>query len=121
MLTTKKLGNLLTSRSVYFEYDKYAIPEDYQPLVAAHAVFLVKNPSYKVTVEGHADERGSTEYNLALGQKRADAVKSALVAMGAQPSQIETISFGKEKPRNPGKDEIAYGENRRGDLRYQGE
>ena len=121
MLTMKQPGNLLTERSVYFDYDQFVIGASYQALVSAHAVFLIKNPSYTVTIEGNADERGSTEYNLALGQKRADAVKAALVALGAKSAQIETISFGKEKPRNTAHTEAAYAENRRADLRYKGE
>lgn len=118
-LTNK--ASLLSKRGIFFEYDKYNISDDYQPLVVTHAIFLTKNPNAKAQIQGHADERGSTEYNLALGQKRADAVKQALIALGAKESQLETISFGKEKPRNPGKDEVAYSENRRADIMYAGE
>ncbi|MDQ8022970.1 MAG: peptidoglycan-associated lipoprotein Pal [Moraxellaceae bacterium] len=113
-------ASLLSKRSIFFAYDKFDVSEDYQPLVVTHALFLTKNPSYKIVIQGNADERGSSEYNLALGQKRADAVKSGLVALGVSAGQIETISFGKEKPRNTGSDEVAWAENRRADIVYQG-
>ena len=113
-------ASLLSKRSIFFAYDKFDVSEDYQPLVVTHALFLTKNPSYKIVVQGNADERGSSEYNLALGQKRADAVKASLVALGVSAGQIETISFGKEKPRNTSSDEVAWAENRRADIVYQG-
>ena len=75
----------------------------------------------RVTIQGNTDERGSREYNIALGQKRADAIKRMMTLLGAQETQVETVSFGKEKPRNPGHDEAAWAENRRGDIMYAGE
>jgi peptidoglycan-associated lipoprotein len=89
--------------------------------VAAHAKYLSQNRSRRVRVEGNTDERGSREYNLALGQRRADAVKQMMQLLGASGDQIETLSFGEEKPKASGHDESAWQENRRADIRYQGE
>jgi peptidoglycan-associated lipoprotein len=111
----------LSKRSVYFEYDSYAVRDDYKPLIEAHGHYLQGARTGKVTIQGNTDERGSREYNIALGQRRADAVKKMMILFGATDSQIETVSFGKEKPRNPGHDEAAWTENRRDDLVYQGE
>jgi peptidoglycan-associated lipoprotein len=113
--------NILSKRSVYFEYDKYEIQPAYQPLVEAHAKFLGAQPQMKVLIQGNADERGSSEYNLALGQKRAEAVKKALALLGARDAQLEAVSLGKEKPRALGHDEAAWAENRRSDILYSGE
>jgi len=89
--------------------------------VEAHARYLAANRTARVTLQGHADERGSREYNIALGQKRADAVKRMMTVMGVQETIVETVSFGKEKPRNMGHDEAAWAENRRVDILYAGE
>jgi len=113
--------NILSKRNVYFEYDSFVISEQYKPIVEAHAKYLVANRSARVTLQGNTDERGSREYNIALGQKRADAVKRMLTLMGVQEIQIETISFGKEKPRREGHDEASWAENRRVDIIYAGE
>ena len=110
---------VLAKRSVYFDLDSYEVKGEYRSLVEAHAAFLRKNPGRKVVVEGNTDERGSREYNLSLGQKRAEAVKKMLVLLGVPDSQLEAVSFGEEKPKAPGKDESAYAENRRGDLSYR--
>jgi peptidoglycan-associated lipoprotein len=109
----------LAKRSVYFDLDKFDIKEEYRPVVEAHASFLKRNPGRRVVVEGNTDERGSREYNLSLGQKRAEAVKRMLVLLGVPEAQLEAVSFGEEKPKSPGKDEGAYAENRRADLSYR--
>jgi peptidoglycan-associated lipoprotein len=112
---------VLAKRSIYFEFDKYDIQEQYKPLVDAHARYLVAHPDRKMLIQGNCDERGSREYNLALGQKRADAVKRALILLGAKETQIESVSLGEEKPRALGHDEASWAENRRGDVLYTGE
>lgn len=117
----KDPNNILSKRSVYFDYDQFTVKEEFRPMVSAHAKFLSSNPSRRVAVQGNTDERGSREYNLALGQKRADAVKQMMVLSGAPAANIETVSFGEEKPRNPGRDEAAFAENRRADIVYSGE
>ncbi|HEX8010664.1 MAG TPA: peptidoglycan-associated lipoprotein Pal [Casimicrobiaceae bacterium] len=113
--------NILSKRSVYFDFDSYAVKDEYKPLIDAHAKYLQANRPARMTIQGNADERGSREYNLALGQRRADAVKRMMLLDGATDAQIETVSFGKEKPRNPGHDEAAWAENRRDDFVYAGE
>jgi peptidoglycan-associated lipoprotein len=110
----------LSKRSVYYGFDMYNIAEDYQPLIEAHAKLLRENRELRVRVEGNCDDRGSREYNLALGQRRADAVKRALTLLGVPERQIETVSFGAEKPKAPGSSEEAWAENRRSDLVYVG-
>ena len=112
---------VLAKRSVFFDYDSYVIKDEYKSLVEAHAKFLVANPKVKMLIQGNADERGSREYNLALGQKRAEAVRKALTLLGAKDAQIEAVSLGEEKPKNAGHDEAAWAENRRGDILYSGE
>jgi peptidoglycan-associated lipoprotein len=104
-------------RSVYYEFDKYDVKPDYRALVESHARWLKANPKAKLVIEGNADERGSREYNVALGQRRADSVTKMLVLLGAQPDQIEAISWGEEKPRSAGQDEGSWAENRRADFR----
>jgi peptidoglycan-associated lipoprotein len=108
----------LSRRSIYFDFDSFAIRDDARGTVEAHAKFLRANPSRKVIIQGNTDERGSREYNLALGQKRAEAVRSALNALGVADAQIEAVSLGEEKPRATGGDESAWAENRRADLVY---
>jgi peptidoglycan-associated lipoprotein len=117
----KDPNNILSKRSVYFDYDQNIVKEEFRPLVTAHGKYLSQNRSAHVTVQGNTDERGSREYNLALGQRRADAVKQMMTLSGAQGTQIETVSFGEEKPRAQGNDERAYAENRRADIVYRGE
>ena len=107
-----------TDRSVYFDYDVYSIKSEYTPVVERHGKYLASNPSLNVKIEGNADERGSAEYNLALGQKRAEAVLSALKIYGARAGQMEAVSWGKEKPKATGHDEAAWAQNRRVDLVY---
>jgi peptidoglycan-associated lipoprotein len=114
-------NNILSKRSVYFDFDSFVVRDEFKPIVEAHAKYLQRNRNAKMTVQGNTDERGSREYNIALGQKRADAVKRMLVLLGAQDAQVETVSFGKEKPKNSGHDEAAWAENRRDDILYAGE
>ena len=114
----KDPSNVLSKRSIYFELDSNIVKEEFKPLVAAHARYLQQNRGQKMTLQGNADERGSREYNLALGQRRADAVKQMMTLLGAQSEQIETVSFGEEKPRSTGHDEASWSENRRADLAY---
>ena len=108
-------------RSVFFDYDSFVIKDEYKPMVTAHSRYLSANRTQKITIEGNTDERGSREYNIALGQKRADSVRQMMVLLGVKEDQIETVSFGEEKPRNPGHDEAAFSENRRSDIRYAGD
>ena len=111
----------LSKRSIYFDYDRYDVKEEFRPLVEAHARYLRDNKQMKMLIQGNTDERGSREYNLALGQRRADAVKQMMTLLGASSGDIETVSFGEEKPRAQGNNEQAYAENRRADIVYQGE
>ncbi|MDR2625687.1 MAG: peptidoglycan-associated lipoprotein Pal [Zoogloeaceae bacterium] len=111
----------LARRSVYFALDRYNIEENYRDLVAAHARFLVENRNFKVLIQGNTDERGSREYNLSLGQKRAEAVRQMLLLLGVQEAQVEAVSLGEEKPRAEGHNETAWAENRRADILYSGE
>jgi peptidoglycan-associated lipoprotein len=111
----------LAKRSVYFDFDSFAVKDEYRPTVEAHARYLASHRDARMTVQGNADERGSREYNIALGQKRADAVKRMMQVLGVQDSQVETVSFGKEKPKAIGHDESAWAQNRRDDIVYAGE
>ncbi len=113
--------SILSKRSVYFDYDSYEVKAEYKDLVTAHAKFLTENRQYKMLVQGNTDERGSREYNLALGQKRADAIKKMLSLLGVREDQIESVSLGEEKPKNEGHNDSAWAENRRGDMLYNGE
>ncbi|MEP7329143.1 MAG: peptidoglycan-associated lipoprotein Pal [Betaproteobacteria bacterium] len=117
----KDPNNILSKRNVFFEFDSFVVTDQFKPMVEAHARYLVANRSARVTLQGHGDERGAREYNIALGQRRADAVKRMMTLLGAQELQIETVSFGEEKPRNLGHDEAAWAENRRVDIVYAGE
>ena len=114
-------NNILSKRSVFFDFDSYIIKSEAKALVEAHARFLVQNQQMKMLIQGNTDERGSREYNLALGQKRADVVKQALMLLGAKEAQIESVSLGEEKPRCDDASEACYAENRRGDMLYSGE
>lgn len=114
-------NNVLSKRSIFFEFDSFTVSDQFKPLVEAHARYLNANRSAKVTLQGHGDERGAREYNIALGQKRAEAVKRMMTLLGVQELQIETVSFGEEKPKNAGHDEAAWAENRRVDIVYAGE
>ena len=111
----------LSKRSVYFDFDSYVIKDEFQTLLATHAKFLAANPSMKMLIQGNADERGSREYNLALAQKRADAVKKALALLGIAEGQMESVSLGEEKPACTESTEECWAQNRRGDMLYSGE
>ncbi len=102
--------------SVFFDLDRFEIKAQYQPTMTAFANYLKVDPKARIVIEGHADERGTTEYNLALGQKRAEAVSKALGALGVAANRVESISFGEEKPRAQGSNEQAWSQNRRADL-----
>jgi peptidoglycan-associated lipoprotein len=114
-------NNILSRRSVYFDFDSYVVKDEYKSLVVAHAQYLRDNSNAKAMVQGNTDERGSREYNLALGQRRSDAVKYVMTLSGARESQVESVSLGEEKPRATGHDEASWAENRRADIRYQGD
>jgi peptidoglycan-associated lipoprotein len=111
----------LSKRSVYYDYDSFVIKDEFRPLIEAHGRYLRDNRNAHIVVQGNTDERGGREYNLALGNKRAESVKRALAVLGVQDQQVETVSFGKEKPRNPESNEAAWAENRRSDIVYSGE
>jgi peptidoglycan-associated lipoprotein len=103
-------------RVVYFDFDSYAVSDAYRPVIEANAKELLKDPREHMAVQGHTDDRGSSEYNLALGQRRADAVVNSLTLLGAQPGQLEAVSFGKERPAVQGDTEEAWAKNRRVEL-----
>ncbi|TFY99136.1 peptidoglycan-associated lipoprotein Pal [Ramlibacter henchirensis] len=107
------------ARLVFFDYDSYVIKPEAQPIIEAHARFLRSNGGRKVALEGHTDERGGREYNLALGQRRAEAVRRALGLLGVNDQQLEAVSFGKEKPAANGNDESAWSQNRRVEISYR--
>lgn len=117
----KDPNNILSTRSIYFDFDKDTVKSEYRALVEAHAKYLVAHPNAKLVLQGNADERGSREYNLALGQRRSVAVRKAMNVLGASDSQIETVSFGKEKPRCSEQNEACWSQNRRVDIVYDGE
>ena len=104
-------------RVVYFDYDSFVVKEDFRSLIESHAKVLAANKGKRMVVEGHTDERGGREYNLALGQKRAEAVAKSLVLLGANDAQLEAVSFGKERPVATGSDESAWAKNRRAELK----
>lgn len=104
---------------VYFEFDRSDVQAQYTDQLAAQARFLAGNPNVRVRLEGHADERGSREYNIGLGERRAQAVRRILLIQGASAGQISTVSYGEERPANPGSSEAAYAENRRVELVYR--
>ncbi|HKX40561.1 MAG TPA: peptidoglycan-associated lipoprotein Pal [Burkholderiaceae bacterium] len=108
----------LAGRSVYFAFDDFSVDSKYQPLIQAHGQYLSARPQVQIRVEGNTDERGSREYNLSLGDKRAQIVAKQLELMGAKANQIEAVSYGEERPKAEGHDEAAWAENRRADIRY---
>jgi peptidoglycan-associated lipoprotein len=111
----------LSKRSIYFDYDRYDVKEEYRPLVELHARYLRDNKQMKMLIQGNTDERGSREYNLALGQRRSEAIKRMMMLMGVREEQLEAVSLGEEKPKAEGHTEEAWAQNRRGDLLYSGE
>lgn len=114
----KDPANVLSKRSIFFDYDSFEVKDTYRPLLEAHAGYLMAKRDAKVVIQGNTDDRGSREYNLALGQKRAEAVRKALAVMGVTEGQLEAVSFGEEKPRTEGDTEAAYADNRRADIVY---
>ena len=112
-------GPVGVARIIYFDYDSYTVRADFQALIDGNARFLKANPQRRVSIEGHTDERGGREYNLALGQKRSEAVRRALGLLGVNDSQIEAVSFGKEKPSTQGSGESAWAQNRRAEITYR--
>jgi peptidoglycan-associated lipoprotein len=117
--TATAQGPVGVARIVYFDYDSFSIKPEFQSMIESHARFLKSNPNRRVSIEGSTDERGGHEYNLALGQKRAEAVRRALGLLGVTDSQVEAVSFGSEKPASTGHDESAYAQNRRAEFSYR--
>jgi len=111
----------LSKRSVFYDYDKYEIKDEFRPVLQAHGKYLAENRGKKMLIQGNCDERGSREYNIALGQRRAEGVKRMLVLMGATEGQVEPVSLGEEKPRCTEHSEGCWSQNRRSDMRYGGE
>ena len=109
----------LAQRSVFFDFDKYDIKPEYTQLVTNHAKYLESHPAHKIQIQGNTDERGTAEYNLALGQKRAEAVRKAMAALGVPDSRMEATSNGKTQPKAEGHDETAWAQNRRADIVYK--
>jgi peptidoglycan-associated lipoprotein len=112
-------NSILAKRSAFFDFDKSVVKEADKPMVQAHGQYLAEHADRKVVVEGHTDERGSSEYNLALGNRRAESVKKMLLLSGAKSAQISTTSYGEEKPRAAGHNEAAWSQNRRADIVYK--
>jgi peptidoglycan-associated lipoprotein len=117
----KDPANILSKRSIYFDFDRDEIKVEFVPLVEAHGKYLRENRGAKMLIQGNADERGSREYNLALGQRRSDAIKKRLIVLGATEVQIESVSLGEEKPQCVEHAESCWWKNRRGDMLYGGE
>jgi peptidoglycan-associated lipoprotein len=113
--------NILSQRSVYFEFDDSAVRSQDQALLQAHGKYLATNRGVRAKIEGNCDERGSREYNLALGQRRAQSAKNVLKVLGVDDSRVEVVSFGEDKPAAAGHDEASWAKNRRADIRYPGE
>lgn len=112
-------GPVNTVKVIYFDFDSYVVKPEFQSVIEAHAKYLTANKSRKVAIEGHTDERGGREYNLALGQKRSEAVRRALELLGVADAQVEAVSFGKEKPAASGSDEESMAKNRRAEINYR--
>jgi peptidoglycan-associated lipoprotein len=117
----KDPNNILSKRTVFFDFDKDEVKAEFRPLVEAHAKYLVQHPEARLVLQGSADDRGSREYNLALGQRRAVAVKKVMNVLGASDKQIETVSYGEEKGRCSEQNEACWSQNRRTDIIYAGE
>ncbi len=114
-------NNILSKRSIYFDYDKDTVKAEYKDLLAAHAKYVASHPKAKMTLTGNTDDRGSREYNVSLGQKRSVSVKKSMNVLGAQDAQIETVSFGEERADTNCKDDACYGKDRRVDISYEKE
>lgn len=111
----------LSKRSIYFDFDSFTVKDEYRSVIEAHAAYLMQKPQSRAILQGNADSRGSREYNLALGQKRAEVVRRVMTLLGVQDEQLEAISFGEEKPRAQGDAEADHAENRRTDIVYSDE
>ncbi len=111
-------SGLLAKRTIYFDFDKYNIKEEFKDVVKAHAQYLSDHPGAKITIEGHCDERGTREYNIGLGERRASAIQQMMTLQGASARQINTVSYGEERPNALGHDEDAWSRNRRGEIVY---
>ncbi|MEQ1590933.1 MAG: peptidoglycan-associated lipoprotein Pal [Thiobacillaceae bacterium] len=111
----------ISKRSIFFDYDSFTVKDEYRPALEANAAYLQAKRDAKIIIQGNTDDRGSREYNLALGQKRAEAVRKALAVLGVGEPQLEAVSFGEEKPRTEGETEAAYADNRRADIVYSDE
>ncbi|CAM8400401.1 OmpA family protein [Candidatus Methylopumilus planktonicus] len=114
-------NNILSKRSIYFDYDKDVVKAEYKDLLAAHAKYVASHSKAKMTLTGNTDDRGSREYNVSLGQKRSVSVKKSMNVLGAQDTQIETVSFGEERADTNCKDDTCYGKDRRVDISYEKE
>jgi len=114
-------NNILSKRSIYFDYDKDVVKAEYKDLVAAHAKYVSAHPKAKMTLTGNTDDRGSREYNVSLGQRRSVSVKKSMNVLGAQDAQIETVSFGEERADANCKDDACYAKDRRVDISYEKE
>jgi peptidoglycan-associated lipoprotein len=117
----KDPSSILSKRTIYFDFDRDDIKAEFVPIVEAHGKYLRENRGAKLLIQGSADERGSREYNLALGQRRSDAIKRRLVVLGVTEMQVESVSLGEEKPACVDHDESCWYKNRRGDMLYGGE
>ena len=111
-------NNILAKRSIYFDFDSNVVKDQYEPIVQAHARFMASHAEARARIEGNSDERGSREYNLALGQRRAESVKRQMRVLGVPDNNVETVSYGEEKPAAAGHDEASWSKNRRDDIRY---
>jgi peptidoglycan-associated lipoprotein len=111
-------NSLLAQRSIYFDFDSYTAKDEYQPLIQAHSSYLAGHAEARVRIEGNCDERGSREYNLALGQRRAESVKKVMTVLGVPAGRVETVSYGEEKSVATGHDEASWAKDRRDDIRY---
>ncbi|MGH8708480.1 MAG: peptidoglycan-associated lipoprotein Pal [Burkholderiales bacterium] len=114
-------ANILSQRSVYYDFDKYDIKDEFKPVIEAHAKYLRESAGLKMLLQGNTDERGSREYNIALGQRRSEGVKRMLMLLGVREEQVEAVSLGEEKPKEVGHTEEAWTRNRRSDMLYTGE
>jgi peptidoglycan-associated lipoprotein len=114
-------ANILSQRSVYYDFDKYDIKDEFKPVIEAHAKYLREHGGLKMLIQGNTDERGSREYNIALGQRRSEGVKRLLTLLGVPEDQVEAVSLGEEKPKETGHGEEAWARNRRSDMLYPGE
>jgi peptidoglycan-associated lipoprotein len=117
----KDPGSILAKRVIYFDFDSFAIRDEFRPVIEAHAQYIKDNKQARTILQGHTDERGSRDYNIALGQRRADSVNQAMLLLGVPDAQTEAVSLGEEKPIAEGHDEAAWQQNRRVEIHYQGE